>query len=502
MGLTSINLEKFLDAEKYFKNLLIFQKSAEIYFIYSNILKKLQKYNESIAALEKAIDINPNFPEALNNLGTIKNLQNKQFQAIKYFKKSLNLKKDNIQALYNLANIYKYLKNYDDLIVTYKKILDLDNKNIQALYNLGSTHLFYGNIIEGRKYFEKVLEIDKLHIPSIRNYISITKIDKKNKIFRDLQNIEIINFNDQNKILLFDALSKGYFDLENNVSAFKNLNKLNLLKKNKTKFSFNNEKEKFKKIQNFFNNSNNLDFHYKSSHKTKPIFIIGMPRSGTTLLEQILSSHSKIYGAGELNFLTEIIEKLDLKKTNDRKKFYMQIREYYYEKISNITDKNYIIDKLPTNFRWIGFIIKALPEAKIIHIERNPMAVCWSNYKTNFIDQGMDFNLSQEDTANYYVLYLEMMRFWSNKFDKNILNINYDDFVKNFELNSKYILNYLKLDWENNLKNYDKKKRAVITASYQQVRGKIIQDTSQTWKKFSSYLNPMLKILKDNQIKF
>ena len=502
LGLTSINIEKFLDAEKYFKNLLIFQKSAEIYFIYSNILKKLQKYNESIAALEKAIDINPNFPEALNNLGTIKNLQNKQFQAIKYFKKSLNLKKDNIQALYNLANIYKYLKNYDDLIITYKKILDLDNKNIQALYNLGSTHLFYGNIIEGRKYFEKVLEIDKLHIPSIRNYISITKIDKKNKIFRDLQNIEIINFNDQNKILLFDALSKGYFDLENNVSAFKNLNNLNLLKKNKTKFSLNNEKEKFKKIQNFFINSNNLNFHYKNSHKTKPIFIIGMPRSGTTLLEQILSSHSKIYGAGELNFLTEIIEKLDLKKTNDRKKFYMQIREYYYEKISNITDKNYIIDKLPTNFRWIGFIIKALPEAKIIHIERNPMAVCWSNYKTNFIDQGMDFNLSQEDTANYYVLYLEMMRFWSKKFDKNILNINYDDFVKNFELNSKYILNYLKLDWENNLKNYDKKKRAVITASYQQVRGKIIKNTSQTWKKFSSYLNPMLKILKDNQIKF
>jgi len=502
LGLTSINLEKFLDAERYFKNLLIFQKSAEIYFIYSDILKKLQKYNESIAALEKAIDINPNFPEALNNLGTIKNLQNKQSQAIKYFKKSLNLKKDNIQALYNLANIYKYLKNYDDLIITYKKILDLDNKNIQALYNLGSTHLFYGNIIEGRKYFEKVLEIDKLHIPSIRNYISITKIDKKNKIFRDLQNIEIINFNDQNKILLFDALSKGYFDLENNVSAFKNLNNLNLLKKNKTKFSLNNEKEKFKKIQNFFINSNNLNFHYKNSHKTKPIFIIGMPRSGTTLLEQILSSHSKIYGAGELNFLTEIIEKLDLKKTNDRKKFYMQIREYYYEKISNITDKNYIIDKLPTNFRWIGFIIKALPEAKIIHIERNPMAVCWSNYKTNFIDQGMDFNLSQEDTANYYVLYLEMMRFWSKKFDKNILNINYDDFVKNFELNSKYILNYLKLDWENNLKNYDKKKRAVITASYQQVRGKIIKNTSQTWKKFSSYLNPMLKILKDNQIKF
>jgi len=173
LGLASINLEKFLDAEKYFKNLLTLQKSAELYFIYSNILKKIEKYNESISALENAININPNFPEALNNLGIIKNFQNKQVQAIKYFKKSLNLKKDNPQALYYLADIYKNLKNYDDLIIIYKKILDLDNKNIKALYNLGSTYLFYGNIKEGRKYFEKVLEIDKLHFPSIRNYISI-----------------------------------------------------------------------------------------------------------------------------------------------------------------------------------------------------------------------------------------------------------------------------------------------------------------------------------------
>ncbi len=184
------------------------------------------------------------------------------------------------------------------------------------------------------------------------------------------------------------------------------------------------------------------------------------------------------------------------------KKFYIEIREYYHNCITNITDKNYIIDKLPTNFRWTGFIINAMPEAKIIHIERNPMAVCWSNYKTNFINESMDFNLTQEDTANYYLLYLEMMKFWLNKFDKVIFNVNYDEFVKNFELNSKPILNYLNIDWEDNLKNYNKTKRAVSTASYQQVRGGILKDTSQIWKKYSSHLNLMLKILKDNQVEF
>ena len=97
------------------------------------------------------------------------------------------------------------------------------------------------------------------------------------------------------------------------------------------------------------------------------------------------------------------------------------IRSDYYKKIIKLSNKPYIIDKLPMNFRWIGFIIKAFPEAKIIHLERNSMAVCWSNYKTNFVDSGMDFTLSQQNVAEYYALYFDLMKFWFEKFDNKII---------------------------------------------------------------------------------
>ena len=171
-----------------------------------------------------------------------------------------------------------------------------------------------------------------------------------------------------------------------------------------------------------------------------------MPRSGTTLIEQILSSHSQIHGAGELDFLPKIIDNLGIKKPGNVESFFTEIRNSYYDQIKRISDDNYIIDKLPANYKWIGFIINAFPESKIIHIERNPMAVCWSNYKTSFIDSGMDFNLSQQDIAKYYSLYLDTINFWKSKYSKKIFDVNYENFVNDFETNSNEILNFLSSD--------------------------------------------------------
>ena len=227
-----------------------------------------------------------------------------------------------------------------------------------------------------------------------------------------------------------------------------------------------------------------------------------MPRSGTSLIEQILSSHSDIYGAGELNFLQKAIEIVGLEKPHNINEYFYQIRKSYYEQFNKISQSKLIIDKLPINFKWTGFIIKSFPEAKIIHIERNPMAVCWSNYKTHFVDRGMDFNLSQEGIAIYYKLYAELMKFWKKKFSKNFLNIKYESFVKDYEENTKKILDYLDLKWEKQMKNYQKTDRVVTTASYQQVRNKIRKNTSNEWKKYGSYLSKMQETLTREKIKF
>jgi len=502
LGLSSIYCKNLLEAKRYFENLLILKKTHEIYYTYGNILKNLEKYSDAAISFEKAIELNPNFSEAYNNLGNTRKFLDEPDQAIECFKKAIKLKENNFEALFNLARIYQENNKFEDLILVYKKLLNFDKNHIKTLYNLGSAHLFLGNITEGKKYFEKVLELDEYNVPSFRNYVNITKIDKDNKLFKQFLNVNFDELNDQDKILIFDALSKCYFDQDNNELGFNFLTKSNFIKKEKTKFSLVSQKDKYENIKDFFSDKANLNLKFNDQIKSKPLFILGMPRSGTSLLEQILSTHSKIHGAGELNYIEKIINQLGLKKKNDLKNYFTEIRDYYYKNLKRISNKAYIIDKTPLNCRWIGFIINAFPEAKIIHIERNPMAVCWSNYKTLFVDSGLDFSLSQEDMAKYYVMYNDLMSFWVKKFKSQIINIKYEDFVQNFEVQTKNILLEINLNWEDDLRNYEKTNRAVRTASFQQVRGKIKKNTSKQWEKYSDYLKPMQKILKNNQIKF
>jgi len=502
IGLSYVNLQNYTEAEKYFDKLLNVQKKPEILYIQANICKQLKKYDSAINYFEEAIRLNPNFSEAYNNLGNTKKRVGKIDEAISCFEKAIQLKENNIQAYLNLANIYKENKYFKELIKIYEKILSFNQNDIKTLYNLGSAYLFLGKISEGKNYFEKIIEINKNHIPSYRNYISVTKIEKTDEIFKQLEILNEEDFSDDDKVLFYDALSKGYFDQDNDQLAFKYLEKSNSLKKKNSKFSFEKTEIQFNNIKTFFKNIDNININFKDTLKSKPIFIIGMPRSGTTLIEQIISSHSQVYGAGELDFLPKIIDKIGIKKPQNLESFFTQIRNLYYDQIMKISNNHYIIDKLPVNYRWVGFIINALPEAKIIHIERNPMAVCWSNYKTSFVDSGMDFNLSQQDIAKYYSLYLNLMNFWKSKYTSNILNVNYEDFVNDFVSNSKEILKFLDLKWEDKIKNYNKNIRPVTTASFQQVREGIKKNTSMAWKKYSNYLNPMQDTLKNMKIKF
>ena len=502
LGITSIHTQNFFEAENYFKKLLLFEKNSDNYYTLGNIQKKINKFQDAILSFENSLKINPNFSEAHNNLGNTKKKLGKKEEAIFHYKKAISLKKNNIAALINLSIILKEYNNYEELIKIYEKILSLDSKNIKTLYNLGTAHLFLGNTLKARECFENTIKIDKYHIPSFRNYVSTIKIENSNKIFKIFKNIDLSNLTHENKVLLLDALSKCYFDLDEIELAFNCLDKTNLYKKEKSNFSMKDQETLFDNIKSFFSDIGANDLDFKDKIKIKPIFIVGMPRSGTSLIEQILSTHSKIYGAGELNYFQKIIDKQGLEKPINKLNYFAEIRRYYFDKISKISNSNFIIDKLPSNFRWVGFIISAFPEAKIIHIQRNPMAVCWSNYKNFFVDSGLDFNLTQKDVAKYYSMYQDLMDFWNIKFREKIFNITYEKFVQDFEENTKKILNYLNLDWENKLLEYQKTNRPVTTASHQQVRGKIQKNTSEQWKAYKNYLTTMQQTLTSLNIKY
>ena len=227
-----------------------------------------------------------------------------------------------------------------------------------------------------------------------------------------------------------------------------------------------------------------------------------MPRSGTSLIEQIVSNHSEVHGAGELDLLPISLKNSDWQNSVDLEEVSQKIRKEYLEKISLISNKKYITDKLPENFKRIGFILNAFPESKIIHLQRNSMAICWSNYKSNFSSTNMAFTLNQEYTTEYYLLYRDLMKFWNERYSEKIINVNYENLVENFEEEVKKLFVKLNLNWEKQLYDFHKNERPVETASFMQVRSKIYKKSSEEWKKYSNHLESMMEILSKNNVEF
>ena len=216
LGFSSIDLQNFIDAEKFFRKILSFKKSADIFYIYGNIQSKLKNYKEATSSFENAINLNPNFSEAYNNLGNVNKLNNQIQEAIKNYKKSIDKKNDNITAYFNLAVIFKEIKKYKDSKNVYEKILEIDKNNLTAKHDLGAVNSILGNFEKAREYFIEAISINNKNFKSYKNYIEITKIIEGDHIFKSLENISAEDTNDQNKIDIFYSLSKGYFDQQKN----------------------------------------------------------------------------------------------------------------------------------------------------------------------------------------------------------------------------------------------------------------------------------------------
>ena len=240
-----------------------------------------------------------------------------------------------------------------------------------------------------------------------------------------------------------------------------------------------------------------------------PIFILGLPRSGSTLLEQILASHSQVEGTQELADVQRIVLDLqgreaDLDKPRypgvladmTREDFLRLGQAYLADTQVYRTGKPFFIDKMPNNFRHIGLIHLMLPNAKIIDARREPMACCFSNLKQLFA-QGQEFTYSIEDIARYYRTYLELMRHWDQALPGKVLRVQHEDVVDDLEGSVRRMLDYCGLDFEAACVEFHKTERSVRTPSSEQVRQPIFRDSLDQWKKFEPWLGSLKDALGD-----
>ena len=495
--------KNYFSAEQIILRFLKKFDTAEFNYLLGNILKLQSKFESAANAFQKAITLDNKFSEAYNNLANVQKRLDLIEDAIQNYKKSIDLNPNNLEANYNFANLLKDKKQYNEALKKYEKVLKINPLFPDVYNNIGTIYSILGKFDECRDYFVKSIKLNKYFAEPYKNYVQATKINSNDKIFHLLKDIlKEKNLSEDQKEIFYYSISKAYFDTGEDNLAFNNLKLANDLKLKKMNYSKKLQNKEFKEIKEFFTNHSDVKEKNNDDSKTIPIFILGMPRSGTSLLEQIISNHSKVFGGGELNFLPEAVDASGWRNDRNLKDITKYIRKKYYKNLETISKKNFVTDKLPGNFKRIGFIINALPESKIIHLERSPMAVCWSNYKSNFNSDGMAFTLNQENIAEYYLSYRNLMNYWYEKYAEKIITINYEKLVNNFEKEVKDLFVKLDLKWEKQLYEFHKNDRPVETASFMQVRSKIYKNSSEQWKKYKQYLKPMTDILSRNGIKF
>lgn len=229
----------------------------------------------------------------------------------------------------------------------------------------------------------------------------------------------------------------------------------------------------------------------------RPVFILGMPRSGTSLVEQILSAHPKVHAAGELSYMArmcrhQVAPEL-LAGRRPGADVLASIRERYVARLAELrTDRAVVTDKLPMNFLWIGVILSALPEARIVHLRRDPIAVCWSAFQQNFAGVGTGYSCDLSDAAAYHKGHDRLMQHWHGLWPDRVHTVDYEALTLAPEPHIRALLAHLDLDWDPSCLNFTKVKRRVATQSALQVKKGLYTGSSEAWRKYAAHLGPLL----------
>ena len=471
----------------------------EAYFNLGVAFHQTGQLGEAINCYERAISIKHAYPTAHNNLGLIALSQGQLDNALKSFEWAVAYSPEYAEAHNSLGAALQELKQFEKAKVSFKKAVALNPQYAQGLHNLAILSEIINLPDEASEYYEKALAVEPNYAEAYRNQSRTKKYKKNDPQIAQMQSIySNDNLSISDKVHINFALAKVNEDLGNQKDFFKHLDEGSRLRKKQLNYNIN-ETEEFHSslIRLFSEDQPKIKQLSLGPLDIRPIFIVGMPRSGTSLVEQIISSHHSVHGAGELNNFKNVVTPAlknyigNLTNTINEDDL-LSIRKNYIKSLMDLNVSEKIItDKMPVNFRMIGLILTAIPEAKIIHLTRNPKATCWSNYKHYFANEN-GFTFDQEDLARFFILYQELMGFWHKSFPNKIHDISYERLTTHQEDETHKLLKYCELDWDNNCLNFHKNTRSVHTASASQVRQKMYQGSSDAWKKYEKFLQPLI----------
>tara|TARA_B110000503_G_C7117021_1_gene400851 strand:+ start:65 stop:1705 length:1641 start_codon:yes stop_codon:yes gene_type:complete len=502
LGVMLYKLDRLDEAELIYKK-LIAQKldNAETHSNLGVIQQKLNKFDEAEASCKKAIELNSDYVVAHNNLSNTLKKLGRLDEAESSYRTTIALKPDYVEAHYNLSIMLQELDRLSEAEESCKKAIEINPNYSGAYNNLGITLQKIGRIEEAKESYKKAIELKSDYVEAHFNLSQLKSFNNKDKQIIQIQNLYLNQgLTDDQRCHLSFALGTIFEDLNQFDKSFKYYTEGNTLRKKSMTYNIDQDIELFDQIKKSYPviKKNSLKT-FNPHNEPRLIFILGMPRSGTTLVEQIISSHSEVLGAGELSYIEQFGDKAARGISKINNDVLVNFRESYLKKIQALCKGNSAItDKMTINFRYIGLIYSAFPDAKIIHVKRNSAATCWGNYKQLFSNKrSFHYCYDLDSIITYYALYDDLMQFWEKNCGNQIYNLSYETLTMNQENETRKLIKYLDLEWEERCLTPQNNNRSVGTASSKQIRQKVYQGSSEKWKKFEPFLNGVFKHLND-----
>ncbi len=499
---------KFEEAEKIYRQVLSQEpNNVDALRMLAMIAAAANKPLDSERLLRKVISLAPDFALAQLDMGRNLKEQDRYDEAIPYFKKAIALEPNNAHSYFLLGGVLAPAAQTQEAADNYKKCLSINPQHAAALLGLGHVLKTLGQQEEGIQAYRDCI---KLKPENGETYWSLANL--KTFSFSEDELAEMVKMVDtqtleaQSEVNFLFALGKAYEDKKDFDQAWHY-------------YDAGNQKQRsiiqYDPVQTEAQNDDLIKVYTKElmeqfkdqGHKdASPIFVLGLPRTGSTLIEQILASHSQVEGTSELPYIGRACSSLNRNRA-DGINYPEAMRELHAQnlvalgqqyldnaKMHRKENKPFFIDKMPNNFPSVGFIKLILPNAKIIDTRKHPFDACLGNYKQLFA-KGQTFTYDQTDIGEYFLQYERLMKHWDEVAPDAVLHVQYEDTVMDFEATVRRILDYCGLPFEEACLNFHETERAVRTASSEQVRQPIYTGAINRWRYYEKHLEELIEVI-------
>ena len=411
------------------------------------------------------------------------------------------------RLLTHVAEMYTHCADHSGALRCYERALALWPESSEYHFAVAAAHIATGDLDVAETHLDRAINLNPRDFDAYRNRATLKKQTRDSNHIDELESVYAAGVDTPaGQAQICYALAKEYEDLGEHETSFGWLKRGADARRSVLQYRVEEDVAVMERLTTAFNESliNRGD---TSCDEQGSLFVMGLPRSGTTLVDRILSSHSQVDSLGEINNFAfalmhtvgQSADKLGLIELSTKIDFSELGRRYVDGTRSYGAQGPFLIDKTPLNYLYVGLILKALPNAKIVHVERSPMDSVYGMYRTLF-RAGYPFSYDFDDLGRYYVAYSKLIDHWRHVCGDAVHWLRYEDLVEEQEAESRRLIEYCGLDWEPACLEFHRNRSAVMTASSAQVRRPVYREAMGRWQRYERQLAPLRKYLEQNDI--